>query len=365
VGAGGDQQRADRAAAETVRGVIEIDVRLPLAPFTLAIRCELSASVTALVGRSGSGKTSLLESIAGLRRAQGRISIDETTLLDSDRGIDLPPERRSIGYVPQDAALFPHLRVAENIRFGGSDPDRFDTLADALALAPLLARVPASLSGGERQRVALARALMTQPRLLLLDEPLASVDQPLRERILLYLRRIRDLGIPMIYVTHHPFEALALSSWCIVLRDGCVAAEGASRVVLADPEVAGSVENVFEVSQPQHDRGLGITHVTTSDGLALVLPYDQVSEARFPLVVRISADDIVVFGERPTSISSRNVFEGTVTSMRMSEGIVDLTVTTPALLMVRITRAAAEDLGTIQGSRVWLALRSRAFRIVG
>jgi molybdate transport system ATP-binding protein len=345
--------------------VIEIDVRLPLAPFTLSVRCELSSNVTALVGRSGSGKTSMIESIAGLRRAQGRIVIDGTTLLDTDRGIDLPPERRSIGYVPQDAALFPHLRAAENIRFGGSDHDRFDSLVAALELEPLLERVPASLSGGERQRVALARALMTQPRLLLLDEPLASIDQPLRERILLYLRRVRDLGIPMIYVTHQPFEALALSSWCVVLRDGIVAAEGASRVVLADPEVAGNVENVFEVSQPQHDRHLGITRVTTNDGLALVLPYDQVSEARFPLVVRISADDIVVFGERPTSISSRNVFEGTVTSMRSSEGIVDLIVSAPAPLSVRITRAAAEDLELVEGSRVWLALRSRAFRIVG
>lgn len=345
--------------------MIEIDARLPLAPFTLDVRCELNANVTALVGRSGSGKTSLIESIAGLRRAKGWIVVDGTALLDSDRGIDLPPERRSIGYVPQDAALFPHLRVAENIRFGGNDRDRFDSLVAALELASLLERVPASLSGGERQRVALARALMTQPRLLLLDEPLASIDQPLRERILLYLRRVRDLGIPMIYVTHQPFEALALSSWCVVLRDGRVAAEGASRVVLADPEVAGNVENVFEVSQPQHDGALGITRVTTSDGLALVLPYDQVAEARFPLVVRISADDVVVFGERPTSISSRNVFEGTVTSLRASDGIVDLTVTAPAPLNVRITRAAADDLGVSEGSRVWLALRSRAFRIVG
>jgi len=169
----------------------------------------------------------------------------------------------------------------------------------------------------------------------------------------------------MIYVTHQPFEALALSSWCVVLRDGVVAAEGASRVVLADPAVAGNVENVFEVSQPQHDRTLGITRVTTSDGLALVLPYDQVSEAGFPLVVRISADDIVVFGERPTSISSRNVFEGTVTSLRSSDGIVDLIVTTPSPILVRITRAAADDLALQEGSRVWLALRSRAFRIVG
>src|SRR5213082_627823 len=317
---------------------IEIDIRLPLANFTLEARCTLTAQVTALVGRSGSGKTSLIESIAGLRHATGRIAIE-----------DEPPERRRIGYVPQDVALFPHLSVRDNVRFGGRDEERFASLRDTLELTPLLDRVPASLSGGERQRVALARALMTQPQLLLLDEPLASIDQPLRERILLYLRRVRDLGIPMIYVTHQPFEALALSSWCVVLRDGVVAAEGASRVVLADPEVAGNVENVFEVSQQQHDRDLGITRVTTADGLALVLPYDQVAEARFPLVVRISANDIVVFGERPTSISSRNVFEGTVTSSRSSEGIVDISVSNPAPLNVRITQAAADDLALQEG----------------
>jgi molybdate transport system ATP-binding protein len=345
--------------------VIEIDVRLPLAHFALEVRCSLTANVTAIVGPSGSGKTSLIESIAGLRRAQGRIAIDEFVLLDTARRVDLPPERRAIGYVPQEAALFPHLRVSENIRFGGDDRERFDSLVDVLELSPLLHRTPASLSGGERQRVALARALMTQPRLLLLDEPLASIDQPLRERILLYLRRVRDLGIPMIYVTHQPFEALALSRWCAVIRDGRVAVEGPSKEVLADPEVAGSVDNVFEVSEPQHDRDLGITRATTSDGLALVLPYDQVGEARFPIVVRIRADDIVVFGERPASISSRNVFEGIVASMRISEGIVDLIVTTPSPLSVRITGAAAHDLGLTEGSRVWLALRSRAFRIVG
>ena len=345
--------------------MIEIDVRLPLAHFTLEVRCSLTASVTAIVGPSGSGKTSLVESIAGIRRASGRIAVDDAPLLDTKHGIDLPPERRGIGYVPQDAALFPHLRVAENIRFGGRDRDRFDAVVTVLELSSLVNRATASLSGGERRRVALARALMTKPRLLLLDEPLASIDHPLSERILLYLRRVCELGVPMIYVTHQPFEALALSRWCVVLREGLVAAEGPSRSVLSDPELAGSVDNVFEVSQPHHDCDLGITRVRTSDGLALVLPYDQVFEATFPLVVRIRSDDIVVFGERPTSISSRNVFEGTVAALRTSEGIVDLTVTTPAPLTVRLTRAAAQDLGVVEGSRVWLALRSRAFRIVG
>src|SRR6185295_15805762 len=152
---------------------------------------------------------------------------------------------------------------------GGSE--RFDDVVAILELAPLLARAPASLSGGERQRVALGRALMTAPRLLLLDEPLAAVDQPLRERILVFLRRVRDLGVPMIYVTHQPFEALALSTWCVVLRDGRAAAEGPSRQVLSDGGVAGEVDNVFEVDHPRHDPERGITEATTSDGLKLVL----------------------------------------------------------------------------------------------
>jgi len=336
------------------RRTLDVDIRLPLAHFTLEARCTLAAQVTALVGRSGSGKTSLVESIAGLRPATGRIAIDGVPMQHE------PPERRGIGYVPQDAALFPHLSVRDNVRFGGRDEERFASLRDTLELAPLLDRAPASLSGGERQRVALARALMTAPRLLLLDEPLASVDQPLRERILLFLRRVRDLGVPMIYVTHQPFEALALASECVVLRDGAIVARGAPREVLA--AVTTEVDNVFEVANPRHDPARGITRVTTTDGLELVLPYDAVRDAAFPLVVRISGEEVVVFGERPTAISSRNLIESEVTSMTERDGVVDLVAGT---IRVRITRAAADDLGLRAGSRVWLALRSRSFRVVG
>jgi len=324
--------------------VIDIDLQLPLASFTLAVQCALSEQVTAVVGRSGSGKTSLLESIAGLRRsASGRVAID------GDDVMQLPPERRRIGYVPQDVALFPHLNVRRNLTFGGDA--RFDEIVSILELAPLLARAPASLSGGERQRVALGRALMTAPRLLLLDEPLAAIDQPLRERVLLFLRRIRDLGVPMIYVTHQPFEAMALASWCLVLERGAVVSQG---------RPSGDADNVFEVANPRPEPGRGITRVTTSDGMDLVLPYDPT--ATFPLVVRISADDIVVFGEKPSSISSRNLIEATITSIASKEGVVDLTA---AGIRVRVTRAAADDLGLREGARVWLALRSRAFRVVG
>ena len=179
--------------------------------------------MTAVVGRSGSGKTSLLESIAGLRpRAAGRI------VIDGDDLSHLPPERRRVGYVPQDVALFPHFTVRGNLPFGGSGGVQFDHIVEILELAPLLERAPASLSGGEKQRVALGRALMTAPRLLLLDEPLASLDQPLRERILLFLQRVRDLGVPMIYVTHQPSEAAAIASWSLLLDEGQVLAAGPS-----------------------------------------------------------------------------------------------------------------------------------------
>jgi molybdate transport system ATP-binding protein len=343
--------------------VIELDVRLPLASFTLAVRCALREQVTAIAGRSGAGKTSLTETIAGLRpRAAGRIAID------GDDVSALPPERRRVGYVPQDAALFPHLSVRGNLFFGrlraesrrlrGADSPA--AIIDLLELAPLLDRAPASLSGGERQRVALGRALMTDPRLLLLDEPLASIDQPLRERILLFLRRVRDLGVPMIYVTHQPFEAMALAGWCVLLDGGRVIAEGKPREVLSGS--TGELDNVFEVANPRHERERGITRVTTTEGIELVLPYDAVAGAVFPLVVRISADDIVVFGEKPSSVSSRNLLEAAITSITEQEGVVGFTA---GGIRVRVTRAAADDLPLAAGKRVWLALRSRAFRVVG
>lgn len=337
--------------------MIELDLQLQLPRFTLNVRASLGERVTAIVGRSGAGKTSLLESIAGLRASRGRIIIDGTVVAA------LPPEKRRIGYVPQDVALFPHLDVRGNIRFASRDESRFASLVETFELAPLLARAPATLSGGERQRVALARALMTEPRLLLLDEPLASVDQPLRERILLFLRRVRNLGIPMLYVTHQPFEALALATSCLMLDEGRVVAHGAPRDVLYD--FSTDVDNVFEAGDPRHEPERGITRVTTSRGLELALPHDEVANATFPLVVRISGEELVVFGERPVSISSRNVIEGVIVQRRDRGGSVDVTVDARELVHVRVTRDAADDLRLEPGRRVWLGMRSRSFRIVG
>jgi molybdate transport system ATP-binding protein len=203
------------------------DLVLPLAPFTLDVSVELSARTTAVYGPSGAGKTTLLELIAGLRRPQsGRIELNGRVVCDGPAFI--PPRLRRVGYVPQDDALFPHLSVRQNV-FYGAATDRAGEVLDVLEIAPLLDRGVKRLSGGERKRVALARALLSNPEMLLLDEPLAGVDVPLRDRVLEYLLRIRDqFSIPTIYVTHQMDEVRAICEELVVLERGRV--EGKMKV---------------------------------------------------------------------------------------------------------------------------------------
>ena len=209
---------------------ITLDFVLRQGAFTLEVRERLEARVVALFGPSGAGKTTVLESIAGLRRPdEGVIEIGSDRLVDTSIGLALPPHQRRVGYVPQDLALFPHLDVRRNILFSavdGTGPD-FDAVVALLEIGEMLVREVGELSGGERQRVALARALVAAPALLLLDEPLAALDRPLRERVLTYLIRIRDeFSIPMIYVSHDPAEVNAIADWVLVLDQGRVVRRG-------------------------------------------------------------------------------------------------------------------------------------------
>ena len=192
---------------------LSIDVTLQQGEFVLSVRDQASVEVLGLFGPSGSGKTSLLEAIAGIRRPDaGEIRIGSRVLYSSTKKIDLPPQERHIGYVPQDALLFPNLDVTGNINYGrrgpeAKDGDQFVALAAILDLQALLDRRVPALSGGEKQRVAIARALMTRPSILLLDEPLAGVDRERRDVILPYILRIRrELHVPLIYVTHDEAE---------------------------------------------------------------------------------------------------------------------------------------------------------------
>jgi molybdate transport system ATP-binding protein len=193
--------------------MFSLDVRLRRGAFERHVRIEDDARVIALSGHSGAGKTSVLHAIAGLvTPLSGHIAIDGHCLYDSARGVDVAPHRRRVGYVFQDTRLFPHLDVRGNLRYGqhaGKRPDNFgfDAVVALLGIAPLLGRRTANLSGGETQRVALGRALLSQPALLLLDEPLSMLDQARREELIPYLQRVRDeIALPMIYVSHTASE---------------------------------------------------------------------------------------------------------------------------------------------------------------
>jgi molybdate transport system ATP-binding protein len=211
-------------------------LRLPLTPFTLEADARLEARITGIFGASGAGKTSLLEAITGLRRpAAGRIVLDGTVLSDAARGVFLAADRRHIGYVPQDDALFPHLNVRQNLCYGHTASPAalpsgitYEHVVEVLDIAGLAQRRVDSLSGGERQRVSFGRAVLAAPRLLLLDEPLAGLDAELKRRVIPYLLSIRDaFGVPMLYVSHHPEEIVALCDDVLLFDRGRCVRRGA------------------------------------------------------------------------------------------------------------------------------------------
>ena len=251
------------------------NVRLALPGFSLEVDAELSGRVTAIFGASGAGKTSLLEVVAGLRRSRhARIQLGERVLGDTATGCFVPPERRRVGYVPQDGALFPHLSVRQNLLFGqrrrppnlataaGPRPARragvtLEAVATVLEIGSLLGRTSVGgLSGGERQRVALARALLADPELLLLDEPLSSLDAELKGRILPYLARARDeFRVPILLVTHSPVEVMALCDEVLILERGRVVAHGTPAQLFEPAREPAYVRRASTEPAPEEVRG--------------------------------------------------------------------------------------------------------------
>ena len=219
--------------------MLRVDIEKQLGEFSLSARFESEGRVTGLFGASGAGKTSLVNMIAGLLRPdRGTIAIDDEALDDTARGIHVPAHRRRIGYVFQDARLFPHLDVTQNLDYGRrmnrlpADPAQSRRVTDLLDIGHLLNRRPGKLSGGERQRVALGRALLSKPRLLLLDEPLGSLDEGRRAEILPYLVRLRDEArVPMVYVSHDAAEMRQLATQIVLLQRGRVTSTGGVRVL--------------------------------------------------------------------------------------------------------------------------------------
>jgi molybdate transport system ATP-binding protein len=350
--------------------------RIPLANFDLDIDVSFDARVTSIFGPSGSGKTTLLDAIAGLRNiTAGEIEIHGRTLFSAARGINLPPQQRGIGYVPQEGALFPHLSVRKNIVFGagrGTSASyarniRMEHVLSVLEIGGLLDRPVTKLSGGEAQRVALARAILSQPRLLLLDEPLASLDIGLRERILPYLGRVRDeFEIPMIYVTHNLTEVLTLADWVLMIRQGRLVTQGVPKEALRSARAITQLpeeqfENVFTASFVESDPEAGRTKVRLQAGQELFIPYLSKPENSV-IQIRISADDILIATKPPEGISAGNVLSGTVRSVEAADGQVMVTVAAGDEFCARLTAAAVKRLNLTENTPVFLIMKTSSFR---
>jgi molybdate transport system ATP-binding protein len=355
--------------------VLDVDLELPLDRFTLRVSWTTEERALGVFGPSGAGKTSLLEAIAGLRpRAWGRIRVAGRTWLDSAHGLSLAPEKRGVGYVPQDGRLFPHRDVIGNLLFGRAraaagrgakiDPDR---VLDVLELRGRERDAIATLSGGERQRVALGRALLAGPDLLLLDEPLAALDQPLRRRILPYLIRVAaEFDVPSIVVTHDTAEVRLLSREAIVLVGGQEAARGAPDDLFSGRDMLhrfGAAEHVNVLRGRVAELG---HEVVCGPGVRLSVPGEGLRPGAATAVL-VRAEDLIVATDSPHGLSAQNVLSGTVRALieAGADGTIAVTVDVPGLgppLVAALTPQATARLGLRPGRSVHLVFKTHSCR---
>ncbi len=351
---------------------LHCDTIVKLGAFRLEANFEIGASLAALFGASGSGKTSILNCIAGLHRPEsGRITLNDRTLFSSRKNINLPPEKRRIGYVFQDSCLFPHMTVRGNIRYGRRKANSIneDAVVGLLGIDGLLGRKPAQLSGGEKQRVAIARALLAEPDYLLMDEPLASLDFALKHRILPYIRRVHEeFRMPVLYVTHSIAEVLALAGEVVVLENGRVIDQGEPYEVLYHPQVLPiaqltGVENIYEVTVEGSEERRGLTTVVFGNQ-RLHLPYTGRSKGE-KLRVGLHASDIIVAPTPPGATSARNVLKGMIEEIHTTAGSVMLYVRAGERVVVRITPDALESLGSKEGQPCYLIIKAASIHVLG
>ncbi|MCF3936261.1 molybdenum ABC transporter ATP-binding protein [Acuticoccus sp. M5D2P5] len=349
---------------------LDVSLRHSFGAFTLDAAFEAPAGITALFGRSGSGKTTIVNAVAGLFTPDtGRIVAADTVLLDTARGIDLPASRRRIGYVFQEGRLFPHLTVRQNLSFGrwfaprGAVRADFGHVVEMLGIGHLLARRPGRLSGGEKQRVAIGRALLSAPHLLLMDEPLASLDDARKDEILPYLERLRDgTDVPILYVSHSLAEVARIATTIVAIHNGRVIRAGPAGDILADPDAvpllgvreAGAILTARVVAHHAD----GLTELSVSAG-SLFLPRVD-AEPGDAVRVRIEAQDIILANSAPEGISALNVLPATVTAIHEGEGpgaAVGLLAGTDRLL-ARVTRRSVSGLGLAPGSPCYAILKA-------
>lgn len=354
---------------------LEVSLRHHLPSFALEAAFQSAGRVTALFGPSGCGKTTIINVIAGLvRPSEARVVFDGRVLADTARGIWLAAHKRQIGYVFQDARLLPHLSVRQNLRFGQwfTPPAvRYaneDGIIDLLDLAQLLDRKPRQLSGGEKQRVAIGRALLQSPRLLVMDEPLASLDEARKLEILPYLERLRDqTKVPVIYVSHAVAEVTRLATDVVLMAKGRVVNFGPLEKIMpaladASDELSREAGVVISVSISHYDANDELTLVSSPAGTLRLA--GKLGADGTPLRLHVRATDVTLATEQPHKLSALNVLEGTVDTINATDGM-SVTVTLlcgQARLQARITRYSAKVLDLAPGKRVYAIIKAMAVR---
>lgn len=354
--------------------ILDVDCRHQQGDFTLQARFQSEGRLTALFGASGSGKTTLVNIIGGLVRPRsGHVAVQGRVLVDTEQGLFVPRHQRRIGYVFQEARLFPHLNVRQNLLFGRWFTPRRERVADygrivdLLGIAHLLSRRPSTLSGGERQRVAIGRALLADPHLLLMDEPLASLDESRKAEIYPYIERLRDEGnVPMVWVSHSVPEIARLATSIVVLSKGEVTASGSASEVLRHtrlfphdgPAEAGAL---LAARILRHEDAYGLTVLQAAAGTLTVSRLDQPVGA--PLRVRLRARDIMLSLRPPEGLSALNVLSGIVTAIEgrdASSADVMLDCGGDGIV-ASVTRKSVEQLGLEPGLPVHAIVKSVAF----
>ncbi|HEY3975036.1 MAG TPA: molybdenum ABC transporter ATP-binding protein [Candidatus Sulfotelmatobacter sp.] len=347
--------------------------------FVLAVEFQAAAGFTILFGPSGAGKTTLLDCVAGLATPDsGRIAIGDRILFDAAQHIDRNVARRRIGYMFQTLALFPHLTVEKNVEFGLADLHRAERAARAsailerLRISHLAQRYPRQISGGESQRAALARTLVTEPAVLLLDEPLAALDAATKSKIIDDLRAWNQAHrIPILYVTHSREEVFALGERVIVLHAGRVVAQGTPHEVISAPlqetvaQLAG-FENIFDadVLAVRPERGTMTCRVTGDGGPVLFetpLVHGGVGST---LRIGIRAGDILLATSPPVGLSARNVFPGRIAALEQRDVIVSARVKCRIEMEVHLTLAARDSLQLAPGKEVWLVIKTHSCHLM-
>lgn len=361
-----------------------LQVRVTIASGTAAssrfsVQAEFAATpgITILFGASGAGKTTLLDCIAGLRKPDdGLIAIGDVRLFDSGLRLNLPPNWRHVGYLFQTLALFPHLTVRQNVEYGLAGLDRVERdnrsreILESFHIASLAPRRPNEISGGERQRVALARTLVTQPKVLLLDEPLTALDAVTKSRIIDDLRAWNERHrIPILYVTHDREEVFALGERVIALADGRILAEGSPHDVLHRPQLESvaqlaGFENIFEceVVDRHAQQGTMACQIAGSS-VSLEAPLTRIEDGhRFSIGVR--AGDILVATAMPQGLSARNLIPGVVVSLDRRDVTVIAKVDCGAVFEVHLTPGAVQSLGLTVGAQVWLVIKTYSCHVL-